>query len=81
MTSVGKIFKPELRNDAARRLVADEVAKAIGAGDVAVDVAAGGKRGMDVIVKLPAQHASKRQAAEAALEGYVFDYKVITSVD
>jgi fatty-acyl-CoA synthase len=79
MTSIGKIFKPQLRTDATRRVVSDEIAKAIGGIDAVVEVAAGGKRGIDVTVTLPARHGSKQKAAEGALDGYLFDYKVVTS--
>jgi len=77
MTSVGKIFKPQLRNDAVRRVVVEELVKGVGVDDLSVDVVAGGKRGIDVTVVLPAEHSAKRSAAEAALEGYLFDYKVV----
>jgi fatty-acyl-CoA synthase len=79
MTSVGKIFKPQLRSDAVRRVVLEEIVKAVGIDDFAVDVAAGGKRGFDVTVALPAQHSAQRPAVAAALEGYLFDYKVVTA--
>jgi fatty-acyl-CoA synthase len=42
MTSVGKIFKPQLRTDAVRRVVVEEIARSAGIDDVNVDVAAGG---------------------------------------
>ncbi len=77
MTSVGKIFKPQLRNDAVQRVVVEELVKGVGIDDLSVDVVAGGKRGIDVTVMLPAEHSAKRSAAEAALEGYLFDYKVV----
>jgi fatty-acyl-CoA synthase len=79
MTSVGKIFKPQLRCDAVRRVVVEEIVKAVGVDDLQVDVATGGKRGVDVTVTLPAEHAAKGSAAEAALEGYLFDYRVIAA--
>jgi fatty-acyl-CoA synthase len=79
MTSVGKIFKPQLRNDAVQRVVVEEIVKGIGIVNFSVDVVAGGKRGVDVTVTLPAEHSAKRSAAEAALEGYLFDYKVATA--
>jgi fatty-acyl-CoA synthase len=78
MTSVGKIFKPQLRNDAVRRLIAEQITDAVGAGDVGMEVTSGGKRGTDVTVTLPARHAAKRAAVEAVLDGYQFDYKVLT---
>ncbi len=78
MTIVGKIFKPQLRCDAVQRVVRQEIVNAAGIDDFTVDVAAGGKRGMDVTVTLPVEHSAKRSAAAAALEGYLFDYKVVT---
>lgn len=76
MTSVGKIFKPQLRTDAVQRLVAQVVADATGTGDALIEVLAGGKRGIDVAVTLPAAQAAQKAAAEKALEGYLFEYKV-----
>jgi fatty-acyl-CoA synthase len=78
MTIVGKIFKPQLRCDAVQRVVRQEIVNAAGIDDFTVDVVAGGKRGMDVTVTLPVEHSAKRSAAAAALEGYLFDYKVVT---
>jgi fatty-acyl-CoA synthase len=57
--------------------VVEELVKGVGIDDLTVDVVAGGKRGIDVTVMLPAEHSAKRSAAEAALEGYLFDYKVV----
>jgi fatty-acyl-CoA synthase len=78
-TSVGKIFKPQLRSDAVQRVVVEEIIKAVGIDDFCVDVAAGGKRGVDVTVTLRPEHSAKRPAVEAALQGYLFDYKVNTA--
>ena len=80
VTSVGKIFKPQLRTDAVQRLVAQVVAEATGAADAVIDVAAGGKRGIDVKVVLPPAMAGQQAAVEKALDGYVFDYKVAQAV-
>lgn len=77
VTSVGKIFKPQLRNDAVHRLVTQVVADAMGSSDAVIDVAAGGKRGIDVTVTLPAVYSGQQGAVEKALEGYLFDYKVL----
>lgn len=81
MTSVGKIFKPQLRSDAVQRVVRQEIVEAVGIDEFSVDVVAGGKRGMDVTVTLSAEHSAKRSAAAAVLEGYLFDYKVVTEAD
>ena len=37
------------------------------------------ERGVDVTVTLAAEHSAKRSAVEAALEGYLFDCKVVTA--
>jgi len=76
VTSVGKIFKPQLRIDAVRRLVEQVVSDALGGGGAAVEVSAGGKRGIDVSVTLPATHADREADVEKALEGYLFDYTI-----
>ena len=76
VTSVGKIFKPQLRTDAVQRLVEQVVAEAAGSDGAKIDVAAGGKRGIDVTVTLAAVQSGQRGAVEKALEGFLFDYKV-----
>ncbi len=76
VTSVGKIFKPQLRMDAVQRLVAQVVTEAAGAADAVIDVAVGGKRGIDVTVTLPRAMAGHQTVVERALDGYLFDYKV-----
>jgi fatty-acyl-CoA synthase len=75
-TSVGKIFKPQLRTDAVQRLVAQVVAEVMGSGAAVIDVVAGGKRGIDVTVTLPAVLSGKQAAVQKVLDGYLFDYKV-----
>ncbi len=80
MTSVGKIFKPQLRTDAVQRLVAQVVADAAGSDSARIDVAAGGKRGIDVTVTLAAAQSGQQGVVEKALEGYLFDYKVAQAV-
>jgi fatty-acyl-CoA synthase len=76
VTSVGKIFKPQLRTDAVQRLVVQVVAEAAGSNEAVIDVVAGGKRGVDVTVTLPAALSGQQAAVEKVLEGYLFDYKV-----
>jgi fatty-acyl-CoA synthase len=76
VTSVGKIFKPQLRTDAVQRLVAQVVAEAAGSNDAVIDVVAGGKRGIDVTVTLPAALSGQQALVEKVLDGYLFDYKV-----
>ncbi len=76
VTSVGKIFKPQLRTDAVQRLVAQVVADVVGSDEAVIDVAAGGKRGIDVTVTLPTALSGQQSAVEKVLDGYLFDYKV-----
>jgi fatty-acyl-CoA synthase len=76
VTSVGKVFKPQLRNDAVQRLVAQVVAETTGSNGALIDVVAGGKRGIDVTVTLPEALSGHQGAVEKALDGYLFDYKV-----
>jgi fatty-acyl-CoA synthase len=76
MTGVGKIFKPQLREDAARRLVVQAVAETIGSIDFQTVVALGGKRGMNVNVVLPHACAAKQSEVENVLGGYHFDCTV-----
>jgi fatty-acyl-CoA synthase len=76
MTSVGKIFKPQLRNDAVRRVVVEDVAEICHPVQVEVDVVAGGKRGMQVTVTLPAGLADRKDTIEKAFGGYLFEHSV-----
>ena len=53
LTSVGKIYKPQLRCDAAARLVTRVVREQLALPDARVQVSEGGRRGMRVSVTLP----------------------------
>jgi fatty-acyl-CoA synthase len=77
VTSVGKIFKPQLRTDAVLRLVEQVVNETLGAGGATVEVSAGGKRGIDVSVTLPGIYADRQADVEKALDGYLFDYRIV----
>jgi fatty-acyl-CoA synthase len=76
MTSVGKIFKPQLRTDAVRRVVIGDIARVCDPAQVEVDAVTGGKRGMQVTVTLPAGLAGQKDAIEKALDGYLFEHSV-----
>jgi fatty-acyl-CoA synthase len=52
------------------------VAEVMGSGAAVIDVVAGGKRGIDVTVTLPAVLAGQQAVVEKVLDGYLFDYKV-----
>jgi len=76
LTSVGKIYKPELRCDAAARLVRRVVHEQLALANAEIRVSEGGRRGMRVSVVLP--EASRLSAAmvEEALAGYLFEVGV-----
>ena len=76
VTSVGKIFKPELRCDAAARLVRGVLREQHQLPDAHVQVSAGGPRGLVVHVILPATAAAALPAVTQALASYLFEARV-----
>jgi fatty-acyl-CoA synthase len=76
LTSVGKIYKPQLRCDAAERLVRRVVQQQLGVAGAQVQVREGGRRGMRVIVTLPAASQAAVAAVEQALAGFLFEAEV-----
>ena len=77
LTSVGKIYKPQLRCDAAARLVKEVVGQLLDIPDAQVQVSEGGRRGMRVTVTLPASRQHAVTAVEQALATYVFETQVV----
>ena len=76
LTSVGKIYKPQLRCDAAMRLVARVLREQLGQGDAQVKVSEGGRRGMTVHVVLPAADAATVASVQQALSAYLLEAEV-----
>ena len=76
LTSVGKIFKPILRCDAAKLVVTDALSNEVNLPDAEVDVTIGGARGMCVTVDVPEKDAASCGAVEHALGFYAFETKV-----
>lgn len=76
-TSVGKIYKPSLRCDAATRLVARIVREDLGFATAEVSVTEGGPRGMKVRVQLPSAPGAAAGSVQAALGAYLFEVEVI----
>jgi fatty-acyl-CoA synthase len=76
LTSVGKIYKPLLRCDAASRLVTHIVHERIGLPDARVRVEEGGRRGMRVTVDLPDAARSAVPVVEETLSAYLFETRV-----
>ncbi len=77
LTSVGKIYKPSLRCDAAARLVTELVHNQLKLPDAGIDVVAGGARGMRVTVTLQETARASVPAVEKALGAYLFEAKVL----
>jgi len=79
LTSVGKIYKPQLRCDAAARLVTRVVRDQLGLADAQVQVSEGGRRGMKVSVTLPVAAAHSVPAVQQTLAAYLFEAQVTAS--
>jgi fatty-acyl-CoA synthase len=79
LTSVGKIYKPQLRCDAAQRLVARVVREQCGVADARVQASEGGRRGLRVSVVVPEGARAKVAELERALAGYLFETEVVLS--
>jgi fatty-acyl-CoA synthase len=77
LTSVGKIYKPQLRCDAAARLVRRVVHEQLALADAEVQVSEGGRRGMRVSVVLPEAARLSMVAVEEALASYLFETRVV----
>jgi fatty-acyl-CoA synthase len=73
LTSVGKIYKPQLRCDAAAHLVAHIVRQQLGVVDAQVAATDGGKRGLRVSVTLPASASASAAQVEQALSDFLFE--------
>lgn len=76
LTSVGKIYKPQLRCDAARRLVARLVQRELGLADAQVQAHEGGRKGMRISVTLPEAARLSVPSVEQALASYLFEAQV-----
>ena len=76
LTAVGKIYKPQLRCDAAARVVQRVVRDDLALADAQVQVSEGGRRGMRVRVTLPGAARSAVPDAQRALAAYLFDAEV-----
>ncbi len=76
VTSVGKIFKPELRCDAAARMVSSLLRTQLNLPEAQVQVSTGGPRGMCVSVTLPESARLAVAVVEQALDAYLFEARV-----
>jgi fatty-acyl-CoA synthase len=77
LTTVGKIYKPQLRCSAAARLVRRVVGEQLGLTQAQVDVREGGRRGgLRVDVTLPPALGASLPAVEQALAAYLFEARV-----
>ncbi len=78
VTAVGKIYKPQLRCDAALRHVSNLVQNQLACPQAQVSVEDGGKRGLRVTVAIPAARHAQVPAVREALAGYLFEARVVT---
>lgn len=78
LTTVGKIYKPSLRCDAARTRVSDLLRDELNLPDASVDVLDGGARGMRVSVTLGGADRSSIRDVEKSLSAYLFESSVKT---
>ena len=76
LTSVGKIYKPQLRCDAASRQVTRVVRDQLALPGAQVQVSEGGRRGLQVRVTLPEADRARVPAVEKALADYLFEAQV-----
>ena len=76
LTSVGKIYKPQLRCDAASRLVTRLLHETLALEEAQVNVSEGGRRGMRVRVTLTGSAAARVSAVERELAAYLFESDV-----
>lgn len=76
LTSVGKIYKPQLRADAAERLVSQIVQDELGVVGARVKAQEGGKRGLLVTVQLPPAAQLAKQRVQEVLASFLFEAEV-----
>lgn len=76
LTTVGKIYKPQLRVDAATRLVTQVLADQLGLNDAHVSAREGGPRGLTVTVSLPAMQRGSTERVQQALRDFLFELQV-----
>lgn len=79
LTSVGKIFKPSLRCEAAKMVVTRHLQDALNLPDAEVDVVAGGPRGLCVTVVLQPKDQAAASFVEEALGAFLFETRVQVS--
>lgn len=79
LTAVGKIYKPQLRCDAASRLVTRIVGDQLGVAGARIQVSEGGRRGMKVSVTVAASATASIPAIQEALAAYLFEAEITTA--
>jgi fatty-acyl-CoA synthase len=76
VTAVGKIYKPALRAEAARRSLTDQIAQVAPGTNFQVQVASEGKRGLHVDVELSATDEASLSAVETFLKAHTFSWSL-----
>jgi fatty-acyl-CoA synthase len=81
LTTVGKIYKPQLRIDAAQMLIKELLRDQHELSEARVEVATGGPRGLRVTVTLEETARHKLLTIEKALAAYLFEASVLVGAD
>ncbi|MNY28544.1 AMP-binding domain protein [compost metagenome] len=76
VTAVGKIYKPALRVEAARRSLTDQITQVAPGANFQMEVASAGKRGLHVAVELSATDEASRSAVETFLKAHTFSWSL-----
>ena len=77
LTTVGKIFKPSLRCDAAKKKIMDLVQNELKIANAQIEVVAGGARGMCVTVTIPEGDRPSIAELEIALAAFLFEAQIL----
>lgn len=77
VTPVGKIYKPALRAEAARRALTDQIAQIAPGSSFQIHVASAGKRGLHVDVELSTTDEAARIAVETFLKAHTFSWSLM----
>ena len=76
LTTVGKIFKPSLRCDAAKQKIKHLVQSELEIANAQVEVVTGGTRGIRVTIIIPEDDRSSFAKLETALASFLFESKI-----
>jgi fatty-acyl-CoA synthase len=76
VTAVGKIYKPALRAEAARRSISEQIRQMLPGADFKIHVASTGKRGLHVGVELLTTDEAAVLVVETFLKAHTFSWSL-----